>query len=323
MLSAYPGLAAATIQPITSGLSQTLVWRITTGAQVYCLRKWPREHPGPERLLWMQQVLAMARENGCPFVPAPVPLSGGASFLEADDGLWELQTWQPGEPDAVPPSPARVRAAFQALARFHQATQRLGGEIRPAPALVERRDRLRQLLDGEAAAALLRISDRAAPPHVAPLAHAAETVFRRQGQLWLAELERLSLLSERLQPAIRDVRREHLLFVGDQVTGLVDFGALRIDTRLTDLARLLGSYCGEQPELRRSAVRAYAEINPLAAEEVARIDLIDHTGELISAFNWLKWLLLEEQAFARGPAAEARMAEISARLSQIAKPAIG
>src|SRR5205085_7730253 len=62
-----------------------------------------------------------------------------------------------------------------------------------------------------------------------------------------------------LQPAIRDVHHEHVLFTGDQVTGLIDFGALRIDTPLTDVARLVGSLVGDDAEARRIALDAYAE----------------------------------------------------------------
>jgi Ser/Thr protein kinase RdoA (MazF antagonist) len=312
-------MAAATIQPITSGLSQTFVWRITLGAQAYCLRKWPLKHPGPDRLRWMQQVLALARANDCPFVPELVHLSNGAPFLVSNAGLWELQTWRPGEPDGTPPSLARVRAAFQALAQFHLATRSLKGETRPAHAVLERRDRLRQLLAGEAAAVFARAAESIDSPLIAGLAHAAQVVFIAHGQTWLNQSEALSQISVGLLPAIRDVRREHLLFVGNEVAGLVDFGAMRLDTRLVDLARLLGSYCGEMPELRREALQAYATIAPLAVEDVTRIDLIDRTGELISAFNWMKWLLLEEQAFAQSREAVARMAEISYRLTQFSE----
>jgi Ser/Thr protein kinase RdoA (MazF antagonist) len=44
-----------------------------------------------------------------------------------------------------------------------------------------------------------------------------------------------------LQPALRDILDEHVLFVGDQVTGIIDFGAMRIESVAGDIARLLGS----------------------------------------------------------------------------------
>ena len=37
--------------------------------------------------------------------------------------------------------------------------------------------------------------------------------------------------SFRLQPCLRDARPEHFLFEGDRLTGLVDFGAMGVDSR--------------------------------------------------------------------------------------------
>ena len=45
-----------------------------------------------------------------------------------------------------------------------------------------------------------------------------------------------------LQPCLRDARPEHFLFDGDQLSGLVDFGAMAVDSVVGDLARLIGEW---------------------------------------------------------------------------------
>ena len=57
-----------------------------------------------------------------------------------------------------------------------------------------------------------------------------------------------------LSPAIRDIHHDHVLFSGDQVTGLVDFGILRIDTPLADMARLVGSLVADDEPARKFAL---------------------------------------------------------------------
>jgi homoserine kinase type II len=124
---------------------------------------------------------------------------------------------------------------------------------------------------------------------------------------WLAQLVAAKEQSWLQQPVLRDVWSDHVLFVGDVVSGFIDFGAMRVDTPLTDIARLLGSLAGCNPQQRHLALEAYAEARPLLAAEQALIHLLDQTGNLLAGWNWLQWLYLERREFPSLPAVRQRL----------------
>lgn len=113
---------------------------------------------------------------------------------------------------------------------------------------------------------------------------------------------------------LRDIWSEHVLFTGDEVTGVIDFGAARWDEPTTDLVRLLGSLEPHNAERRRSGLAAYnqfrselanglpgkmilgrvASFEPLRWE---RLQTLDQTATLLSAAQWLEWLVLEQRDF--------------------------
>jgi Ser/Thr protein kinase RdoA (MazF antagonist) len=136
--------------------------------------------------------------------------------------------------------------------------------------------------------------------------------------------ERLALLRARiqgyvdfkslLQPAIRDVHHDHVLFTGEEVSGIVDFGSLRIDTPLADIARLVGSLVGDDQEARTSALDAYARLRPLTVQDRQLIELLDESGLVLSGLNWLTWLYIDHCDLGPIEPIVRRLDEILARL---------
>jgi Ser/Thr protein kinase RdoA (MazF antagonist) len=117
-----------------------------------------------------------------------------------------------------------------------------------------------------------------------------------------------------LQPAIRDVHHEHVLFTGDEVTGLIDFGALRIDTPLADVARLVGSLVGDDQEARTFAFDAYSERRPLGEMDRRLIDVLDESSVVLGAMNWLTWLYVERRDMGAVGPIVTRLDQILSRL---------
>lgn len=86
-----------------------------------------------------------------------------------------------------------------------------------------------------------------------------------------------------------DARPEHFLVSDSELTGLVDFGAMRVDTPLADVARLAGEVAIGDSDRFASVAEAYAAASTRAIDLQA-VRALDAAGAVISAHNWLRWL---------------------------------
>src|SRR5690606_5799306 len=76
-----------------------------------------------------------------------------------------------------------------------------------------------------------------------------------------------------LQFVLRDVWSDHILFTEDCVTGIIDFGAARVDEPATDVARLLGSLEPRDASRWLLGWEAYQAANPHV--DLERVRLLD------------------------------------------------
>jgi Ser/Thr protein kinase RdoA (MazF antagonist) len=118
-----------------------------------------------------------------------------------------------------------------------------------------------------------------------------------------------------LQPCLCDIWHDHVLYSGDSVTGIVDYGSVRTDHVAVDLARLIGSMAGNEQALRTAALTAYCQRRRLSTDELALIDVLDETGTLLGAANWLMWVYHDGREFADMEKAALRLAALVQRLS--------
>jgi len=318
VLSQYELGAVRAVEALggAGGFSGAEFWRIDADAGRLCLRRWPPEHPKEAQLRRMHAFLAEAARQQLP-VPAPRAARGGETFLRQHGAWWELTAWMPGRADYHQrPRPARLAAAVQTLAQLHQAgeavvapaagrsqiLQRRFEMLRETPGLVRRLEPLQPRLD----------------PELAPLA--AEVLARAPAAAGAALrlLQDTPRLVTPQQIVIRDIWHDHVLFQDDQVSGVVDFGALAVDTVGADLARLLGSLCKDDREAWQQALAAYEQTRPLSVAERELALVLDRAAVILSGLNWLRWLLLEERQFPdRHSQIAARMQAITARLQRL------
>jgi Ser/Thr protein kinase RdoA (MazF antagonist) len=302
------------------GFSGCSLWKVATDDGPLCLKSWPSSQPPPARMPRIHFLINHTRDKGLGFLPKFYATRTGEATAMHSGCAWELMTWLPGDADrSTRPAKKRLQAAFRALATFHQSTEEwseLGGNqpepLRPTPAIAERLWRVQELSQGGLAAIIAAVRERSIP------------VLDDLAQQWISTrrlppeglLLRLTIAGQQqyiVQPAIRDLWREHVLFTGDEVTGFIDFGALRFDMFHIDLARLIGSLAGDDPEQRRTAIGAYDELRPLRGEDVALIDSLDGASAWIAGWNWLEWLYVEKRMFPSLAAVRDRLTHLLSR----------
>lgn len=310
--------AAEPLQPATS-FSGAALWRLTTPRGPLCLRRWPAEHPSPDRLQFIQAVLWHVDQEGFSHVPLPLETQHHHGFVRHAGHLWELAPWLPGEADyRRHPSPARLENAMQALARFHQAARTFplpeNGPV-GSPGLADRVLRLQGLLGGRLMQ-LRKAVHAGSWPELAERGCRLVELAAAVGPKLLPALERAGSLDVALEPCIRDVWHAHILFVGDNVSGIVDYGSMRPDNVATDVARLLGSLAGDDRAQWHRGLASYQMVRRLTSHELTLVSAFDRSTVLMGGLQWLEWIYLEERQFADPAAVLARVDEFVTRLER-------
>ncbi len=305
ILTLYPSIAQPTLPPEplgnAGGLSGARLWRYRSGLGLLVARAWPPD--GPDRAVLEEIHAWLSATDPLGFVPVPIPGRDGRTLYEHHDRLWEITPWMPGAASANQPSSSLIRAGFAALAAFHQrlAPLRVSGN---SPGILARLREIDHLLGGGFTAIAHALDMQSADP-LCPVAREWLGLARGAAASIQVVLKREACAVIELQPCLRDVRPDHLLFTGDRLTGLIDFGAMGIDTVAGDLARLASEWLGRDLSLRASGVQSYAGIRPISATETALIDVFERSALLLGGAHWIRWHFLERRAFT-DPTAVAR-----------------
>ena len=279
-----------------AGFSNAMLWRLETAAGPLCLRAMPAGDVYLPRLSGLHRLLGHIANQHVP-VAAPLATSSGATFVEAEGSVWQLEPWLPGTADYWQrPSPQRLRAAMQTLARWHAA----------AASFCPTGDEAAWFSMAHGVSPTVVDRQKLIAAWTAPRWHTARHLlaacrwpeFRELGFEWLdlfarvapgmtARLKLAERLTLRLQPCLRDVWHDHVLYTGDEVTGVIDPHACRSDHVAVDLARLLGSFVGDDRQAWDAGVAAYAALHPLSVDEFALLALLDQSGVLLSGLTWI------------------------------------
>jgi homoserine kinase type II len=253
--------------------------------------------------------------NDLGFVPVPLAGLDGRTLQEHAGGLWEVAPWLEGNAAPIPPSSIQLRAGFAALAAFHQRLCK-NRTLGPIPGLQSRLREIEGLLGSGFREVERTLSAFPDDPR-AMLARRWLELARPSAPQLLEPLRRSSARVVALQPCLRDVRPEHLLFEGDRVSGLVDFGAMAIESVAADLARLLTEWLGPDRAARAEALKAYAEIRPLDESETMLIDAFEASAALLGAGHWVRWHFIEGRLFEDPGVVERGIARGLARLARL------
>ncbi len=312
------------IEPFASpdSFSGAALWRLSTPRGTLCLRRWPGEHPTPQRLQFVQAVLWHVDQEGFHLIPLPLETNHHHGFVRHDGHLWELTPWLAGAADyRNSPTPQKLHNAMAALAHFHLAARTFPlAETGPisSPGISERVLRLKAF----EAQRFAQLAGAIAPdtwPELAQRGVRLLALAEATSRKVLPTLESANQLDVVLQPCIRDVWHAHVLFMADEVSGIVDFGSMRPDNVATDVARLLGSLAGDDTRDWQRGLSAYQSVRRLSDDELSLVTAFDRSTVLLGGLQWLEWIYLEGRQFDNRPAVLERVDEFLRRLEKLAQ----
>ena len=251
---------------------------------------------------------------GCVGEPRAVRGHGGAgpctrvgdTLVRGADGLlWEAIGFLPGHPQGTP-SEAAVAAAMTALGTIHMAAALLPGQAARetvSRGVVARAQRAAELLASTWRRRLEAAGGGVEDRRVRDLIVAAVGRMAQGGEAALRRIAAWPATVVGVQPVLRDIWCDHVLFEADRVSGVIDFHAAGIDTVATDLARLVGSWrqlaaAGRPDWLSwERCLDAYASTRPLVPEERRLVPLLHHAGVIVGIDNWFRWIVEERRTF--------------------------
>ncbi len=325
-------VAVSDVSPIQSnGFSGAQIWKINAHqTQPLCLKHYRSDSLSVNLLDGIHRVLIHAFNEGCEFVAKPMRLEDGFTTVVAGPpgsptaGLWELSNWVPGTAACSFNDP-QIKSAFASIAQFHKAAAQVNLAFGPSPNLDLRQTQLSKLVRPDSPM-LDQASDKLKNSSIddtlrGPLRTIVD-LLQRVPQAHIASLRaRLSEFATEdlpLHPVVRDLRAEHLLFTGDQLTGLVDFDAMQMDSVAYDLSRLTSSMRLNESQLHL-ALSTYHAARPIQAAEASLIQLLTSISRLLAPLSWVNWLVLEQRSFGNIAAVERRLKEVADDLEGISK----
>ncbi|MEX0701738.1 MAG: phosphotransferase [Planctomycetales bacterium] len=332
LLARYPpGFAPLAIaRPPVPGFSGAVIFRVRCSAGDFCVRGWPPGGMPAERILGLHRLLGHVRGAGVTQLAVPVDASDGSTLVRVAGRDWQVEPWLPGRADFhEEPSDARLRAAMRCLADWHRAAASFrcapGDErwfgSRPAgvsPGVPDRLERIERW-HGPKGAALRSAIDQAPSGPFRRLAREVHAAFRRAAPRIADELRSAAEHRVPLQPCLRDVWHDHVLFLEDDVSGLVDPSACRTENVAADIARLLGSLLGDDPPHWNFALAEYERVRPLSDSERRLVPVLDRGGVLLSGMTWLDRVYLRGWKVGDDPRVLDRLATILSRMERLPK----
>lgn len=289
------------------GFSGACLWRVRTPYCDLCLRAWP-EQTSTAQLLIIHDAMHLARSSGLEIVPEISSTRSSDTFVASVLRLWDLSTWMPGRANFHDrPSEIRLREACSALAVLHNAWEKKGIYHALCPAVTRRLDGYKQWN---------QLADLSWPLESDRARHVV--------QRWMPAVpEALARWRDATLPTqlcLCDIWHDHLLFEEEKLTAILDYGEVKLDHVAVDVARMLGSLIGDNETGWKTGLDAYRVVRSFSRAEEELAHVLDRTGTLLGAANWLRWLHVEKRSFDDINAAKARLLTLVERMERWQNP---
>ena len=286
-----PDLVASYFPPVVSRCIWHEVGVGFTGAKVwrgdfernpdFALKRWPSGVTA-EHLRQLHYWMTTARTAGCQFVPTVIQTVANDSVLSTSSRCWDVTTWMPGQADFhIRPTSEKLVSVCDAVARLHRAW--FGRSIRSAPCpAVDRRLHLLDTWAGRRNSfdfTWLTVVNRAI------LTRSLTLVDERIASC-RTSLRRWQTVSVPVFPCHCDLWHGNVLFEGEHVSAVIDYGALKLDSPAVDLARLLGDFVGPNSLQFDEIVNRYRSAKPPVDVPLELVRVLAETGLVCALANW-------------------------------------
>lgn len=302
VIDRYPTvLQPDSVEPFVhgQGFSGAVIFKLICQCGEFCLRRWPSAGLAEQRIHGLHRLLKETNQKGVSQIAVPVETTDGSTLIPAHGHHWQMEPWMPGTADYCEnPNTDRLRAAMRCLAQWHLAAAEF--QPRPneenwfarradavSPAVLERRARIGNFQQ-HGCAAIRRAIARSNGDQFASISQSVLHRFHELASKVAEELDSAVLPRMALQPCIRDVWHDHVLFTRDEVTGLIDLSACRTENIATDIARLVGSLVSDDTDAWATALDAYQELRPLTPNELRLVGILDRSAVLLNGMTWLE-----------------------------------
>lgn len=308
-----PSISNLTWHPLgpAGGFSGASVWRGELhGKPLFALKAWPTGFSA-EKLRHIHRWMIDARLGGkLDFVPQVWPCNSGQTVAEAAGRVWDVCSWLSGTANfECHPSEERVRAACRAIAELHRVWATRETRIAPCPG-VERRLLLLRTFDPDFSP--FTIADH----ELSACLEVTLPTLRRAIPLAIAELEPWWNRPGPVQPCPCDIWHDHVLFEGERVTGIIDYGSMKFDHPAVDLARWLGDVVGDDADKFRLGLAAYRDAGGPWDPDYEFVSLLDRTGVICAVIHWWQRLSAPRRPHDRERVID-RVRKLTARLTAI------
>jgi Ser/Thr protein kinase RdoA (MazF antagonist) len=332
-----------TIDRDSEGFSGAVVLRVVVeGTKLapeaeYCLRGWPPDSLQRDRLAGLHRLLEHIHRCGVKQVPVPLKSQFGTTLYTEAGQFWQLEPWLPGQADfSSAPTDVRLQNSMTVLAQWHDAAARFEARSSEAewfkqvtsatsPTVEDRLVRIHRFYTTDVAKMKKLVADatmldgwNAEFLELKSLSRQILNFFVISAPHVGEELLSYRDMRLRLHPCLRDVWHDHILFEGDEVTGLIDPNAARCETPATDLARLLGSFLRDDDDRWEMAMAAYRSVRPLSDREAKLARVLDQSTTLLSGLTWLERLFVHRENYSNPARVIARLRQITSRIERLA-----
>jgi len=253
------------------GLSDSVVYKVRSLDGDFALKSY-----SPSALSSLQSTHALldqTRKNNFVLFPLIFRNKENATVVYHDGFCWDLSSWIPGNiPDF---SIFNLVQSVKKLGQFHIAIGSEQSGVGVMPAMERREVEINSF-------SISAINFSAIG--FLPLFNLVELLK------WIRQ-EVGSLIGSpvpivKIQYCWGDARRENILFNGCEISGFIDYCAMRKDCREVDVSRMVSSFSGDDYLMWTKALNAYSESSQINYLVCRKLDIL---GTIVSLYRWLNW----------------------------------